>query len=197
MNRRVLFGRKSYEVLGRVIRLVAVDVVDVLIRAKSAAVGLFPHKAMLGHIATLVRQVMAGHPEHPVPVTILGSPTFPCVGAVGESPRLLVSSDKTDRVAFVMAAPGIRSLRSLCLAATTTLAEPARDFAGWLKRAQFANRGESSSPNVMADDESRWPVLVVLFPNDRLFAPAIASVHGDSISVAPPLGNFAVAVGIQ
>jgi hypothetical protein len=51
---------QGHKILGAVVRLVAVDVVDMLVGAKAAAIGLFPHKAMFQNAASFIRIGMAG-----------------------------------------------------------------------------------------------------------------------------------------
>ncbi len=70
---------KGNEVFGAVIRLDAVDVVDIFVGAKAATVGLFPDKSVFKDVTALVRKMMTGQPEQNVTEPIDEAAALPVV----------------------------------------------------------------------------------------------------------------------
>lgn len=171
--------RKSDEVSGGVIRRVAVDVVNVLVRAEAPSTRLFPHKTVLGHVARLIRQMVVGHPYKPVAPTVQLPPALPPMGAF------------SSRVVPVNEAQGEplelpeRRARLLCdhgASAATALTYAARSVAGWGQgqlRSGFKKLGRSL---IVPCDESSRPVPVVRRLRNPLAATTFANVlHANNL----------------
>lgn len=175
-------AREGHKVLGGVVRRVAVNVVDVLIGAQSAAVRLFAHKAVLRDVAVRVGKVVAGHPDVPVAVRLL-STAAPSRTVLARFAALVVPAQESDGVALVLAELRARLLGDRSLAAAPTLA-----LAAWnralrrLQRELFAALSEFRRSLVVTREKSRRaPIAVMRSRNDSPAASALAVLHANNL----------------
>jgi len=78
----MLIFRKGNQVFRRIVRRVAINMVNVFTYQQAAAIVFFPNKAMFGNISALVGKMMLWHKDEPVTRFVLLAASLPSKGSL-------------------------------------------------------------------------------------------------------------------
>ena len=118
----VLGRGESHEVLGRIVQRVAINVVDLLTRAKATTVRLLPYNTVFESVAVMMGEMMAGPKHEHAGRRDNYASALPAWPVLHESPG--VSADKAHWVTGENGPGSMGEFSDCRLAPTPTLAKP-------------------------------------------------------------------------